>query len=277
MFFFKHIMTEVSVVIPTKNEEKQIKITLNHLLRQSFEDFEIIVSDGNSEDNTKNVVEEFIPKFRQRKINLSFVTTSKKGVSEGRNYGAKKARGKYIYFFDADVYPVKDFIRDTLFEFKKKRLSLATTKSQGNDKKLKNIAYYKFINRSIRILQYTPYPAAAGYCIISSKTAFNKIGGFDPEIYLAEDTTYILRGRRKKFRFRILKSHPIKVSNRRLNSEGTATVLAKYILCSLFLVVKQRGPKRGVAQKLLKYEMGTGDYTKKQKLSKRLIEFIKKL
>tara|TARA_Y100000289_G_scaffold10998_1_gene10108 strand:- start:278 stop:664 length:387 start_codon:yes stop_codon:yes gene_type:complete len=91
-------MTEVSVVIPTKNEEKQIKITLNHLLRQSFEDFEIIVSDGNSEDNTKNVVEEFIPKFRQRKINLSFVTTSKKGVSEGRNYGAKKARGKYIYF-----------------------------------------------------------------------------------------------------------------------------------------------------------------------------------
>ena len=47
--------------------------------------------------------------------------------------------------------------------------------------------------------------------------------------------------------------------------------------CSLFLVVKQRGPKRGVAQKLLKYEMGTGDYTKKQKLSKRLIEFIKKL
>ena len=56
-------MTEVSVVIPTKNEEKQIKITLNHLLRQSFEDFEIIVSDGNSEDNTKNVVEEFIPKI----------------------------------------------------------------------------------------------------------------------------------------------------------------------------------------------------------------------
>ena len=82
MFFFNHIMTEVSVVIPTKNEEKQIKITLNHLLRQSFEDFEIIVSDGNSEDNTKNVVEEFIPKFRQRKINLSFETMVQKMPEE---------------------------------------------------------------------------------------------------------------------------------------------------------------------------------------------------
>ena len=111
--------------------------------------------------------------------------------------------------------------QDTLIEFKRKRLSLATCRSKGSDSKLANIAYYKFINRSITFLQYTPYPVAAGYCIISSKAAFNKIGGFDPDVYLAEDTTYILRGRKKRLRFRVLKSQPIKVSNRRLNSEGT--------------------------------------------------------
>jgi len=270
-------MVEVSVVIPTKNEENQIGTTLNHLLRQSFTNFEIVVSDGKSTDKTKSVVESYVPKFKKRGIKLKFISTSKKGVSEGRNFGAENARGKYIYFFDADVYPVKDFIRDTLSELKQRRLSLATCKSKGSDDKLKNKAYYRFINQSITFLQYTPYPAAAGYCILSSKSAFNKIGGFDPDIYLAEDTTYILRGRRKRLRFRVLKSQPIKVSNRRLNSEGTSVVLIKYILCSLFLVVRQRGPKRGIAEKLLKYEMGTGIYKKRGKRFKRILKKIKEI
>ncbi len=270
-------MVEVSIVIPTKNEKNQIGTTLNHLLRQSFTNFEIVVSDGKSADKTKSVVESYVSKFKKRGIKLKFISTPKKGVSEGRNFGAETAKGKYIYFFDADVYPVKDFIQDTLTEFKQKRLSLATCKSKGSDSKLKNKAYYRFINQSIGLLQYTPYPAAAGYCIISSKAAFNKIGGFDPDIYLAEDTTYILRGRKKRLRFRVLKSQPIKVSNRRLNSEGTSVVLIKYILCSLFLVVRRRGPKRGIAEKLLKYEMGTGIYKKRGKRFKLLLKKIKEI
>ena len=52
-------MIEVSVVIPTKNEEKQISTTLNHILNQSFSNFEVIVSDGDSEDNTKSIVESY--------------------------------------------------------------------------------------------------------------------------------------------------------------------------------------------------------------------------
>jgi len=270
-------MIEVSVVIPTKNEEKQISTTLNHILNQSFSNFEVIVSDGDSEDNTKSIVESYISKFKKRGIKLNFISTPKKGVSEGRNFGAENSKGKYIYFFDADVYPVQDFIQDTLTEFKQKRLSLATCRSKGSDSRLANKAYYQFINRSINFLQYTPYPAAAGYCIISSKTAFNKIGGFDPNIYLAEDTTYILRGRKMRLRFRVLKSQFIKVSNRRLNSEGTGVVLIKYILCSLFLIVRRRGPKRGIAEKLLKYEMGTGIYKKRGKRFKILLAKIKEI
>jgi len=270
-------MIEVSIVIPTKNEEKQIGTTLNHILNQSFSNFEVIVSDGKSEDNTKSVVESYISKFKKQGINLKFISTPKKGVSEGRNFGAETSKGKYIYFFDADVYPVKDFIKDTLTEFKQKRLSLATCRSKGSDSRLANKAYYRFINQSISFLQYTPYPAAAGYCIISSKSAFNKIGGFDPDIYLAEDATYILRGRKKRLRFRLLNSQPIKVSNRRLNSEGTGVVLIKYILCSLFLVVRRRGPKRGFAEKLLKYDMGSGIYKKRGKLFEKILKKIKEI
>jgi len=269
-------VVEVSVVIPTKNEENYIGETLNYLYNQSFRDFEIVVSDGTSTDKTKAVVEALIPKFKKKGIILRFVSTKKKGVSEGRNLGARNARGKYIYFFDADVYPNKNFIRDTLAEFKRKRLSLATCKSRGSDNRLANKAFYTFVNRSITLLQFTPFPAAAGYCILSSKTAFNKIGGFDPDIYLAEDTTYILRGRKNRLRFRVLKSQPIVVSTRRLNSEGTLTVFIKYIACALVFVAKGRGPKRGIAEKLLSYKMGQG-YLKKDKIYKRIFRKLKRL
>ena len=56
-------MVEVSVVIPTKNEEKYIGKVLNNIYNQSFKDFEVIVSDGNSTDITKSEVESLIPKL----------------------------------------------------------------------------------------------------------------------------------------------------------------------------------------------------------------------
>ena len=74
-----------------------------------------------------------------------------------------------------------------------------------------------------------------------------------------------------------MNSQPIKVSNRRLNSEGTGVVLIKYILCSLFLVVRRRGPKRGFAEKLLKYDMGSGIYKKRGKLFEKILKKIKEI
>lgn len=270
-------MPKISIVIPTKNEEKFIGKTLDHLYKQSFNDFEIIISDGNSKDNTEKVINKLIPKFEKRGIKISFITTLKKGVSIGRNLGAEIAKGKYIYFLDADVYPGRNFIKNTINEFKKRRLSIATVKSRSSDNLLKNKTFHALSNNNINFLQFTPVPAAYGHCIICSKNAFNKIGGFDPDIYLAEDVTFVIRGRKLKLRFRVLNSEKIVVSTRRLNSEGTLNVTIKYILCALYWISKGEGPKHGTAEKLLKYKMGHGYLNLKDKKYKIILKRIKKM
>jgi len=269
-------VVEVSVVIPTKNEEKYIGKVLDSLSNQAFKDFEVIVSDGNSTDETKAVVEAKNPIFKKRGTDLIFISTKKKGVAIGRNLGAKKARGKYIYFFDSDVYPDKEFIKTTITELKRRKLSMGTVKSIPSDKRLKNKSFHIFMNRSLAFLQFTPFPAAFGHCIICSKKSFNKIGGFDPDIFLGEDTTFMVRGRRLRFRFRVLKSKKLIVSTRRLNTEGSLWITIRYILAALFFIAKGRGPKKGIAEKLLRYNMGQG-HIKKDRIYKRIFRKLKRL
>ena len=90
-----------SIVIPTYNRANFIGNTIESLINQTFTDFEIIVVDDGSTDNTGEVVKAIAdPRvFYYKKEN------AERGAA--RNYGAQKAQGKYINFFDSDdlAYP----------------------------------------------------------------------------------------------------------------------------------------------------------------------------
>lgn len=91
-----------SFVIPAYNVEKYISKTLNSLLSQTDKDFEIIVVDDGSTDNTYQVVKEMLQNsdFHDYKI----LRKPNGGVSSARNVGIKHAKGKYIIFLDGDDY-----------------------------------------------------------------------------------------------------------------------------------------------------------------------------
>lgn len=87
----------VSVVIPTYNRAKLIGKTLRSVLGQSYDNFEIIVVDDGSTDNTKDVVN----KFKDERIR--YIRHEKnKGAPTARNTGIKAAKGEYIAFQDSD-------------------------------------------------------------------------------------------------------------------------------------------------------------------------------
>ena len=100
----------ISVVIPMYNAEKFIADCLNNLLAQTFKNFEVIVVDDGSTDNSPAIVESFIPKFGGR---LNHFRLKKNSGSAGipRNTGITLARGEYIRFIDSD-----DFIKKTALE-----------------------------------------------------------------------------------------------------------------------------------------------------------------
>ncbi len=97
----------ISVIIPCYNYGHLIADTINSILRQTCADWEILIVDDGSTDNTALVVDEFVKKDDR----ISFYQQSNAGPSAARNLALSKASGEYIQFLDAD-----DLIEDRKFE-----------------------------------------------------------------------------------------------------------------------------------------------------------------
>ena len=93
----------VSVIIPMYNVEKYIGECLDSLLLQTLQDFEVIVVDDCSTDNSVKIVEEYAPKFNGR-LKLSKTETNSGCPAIPRNIGLNLSTGDYVYFLDADDF-----------------------------------------------------------------------------------------------------------------------------------------------------------------------------
>lgn len=98
----------VSVIIPTYNEADVIAACLESILKQKFDDFEIIVVDDGSTDKMLSILQ----KFQDPNTKLQIYNQRHKGAGAARNLGAKHAKGKVLVFVDADMTFDKYFLRD---------------------------------------------------------------------------------------------------------------------------------------------------------------------
>ncbi len=96
-----------SVIIPVYNVEKYIKKCLDSVLNQEFNDYEIIVVDDESPDNSMEIVEDLAQKYPE-KINI--IHQQNKGQGGARNTGVLAAKGEYLVFIDSDDYIEKDML-----------------------------------------------------------------------------------------------------------------------------------------------------------------------
>lgn len=83
----------VSVIVPTRNSAEYIEECLNSIIHQTYKEIELIVVDNNSTDDTKKISKKFTP----------HVYNKGPERSAQRNFGAKKASGKYVVFIDSDM------------------------------------------------------------------------------------------------------------------------------------------------------------------------------
>lgn len=90
---------EISIIIPAYNCGNQIKTIVNSILSQKFQDFELIIINDKSTDNTLDILKTLAKSDNRIKV---INQLKNGGASVTRNRGIKKARGKYIIFFDAD-------------------------------------------------------------------------------------------------------------------------------------------------------------------------------
>lgn len=101
-------MSVISVIVPVFNAEKYLTRCVNSILKQTFSDFELILIDDGSRDNSSEICDSYAEKDER----VCVIHQSNRGQAAARNYGVSKAKGEWIVFVDAD-----DIIHPQMLEF----------------------------------------------------------------------------------------------------------------------------------------------------------------
>ncbi|PQJ66354.1 glycosyltransferase family 2 protein [Photobacterium angustum] len=105
-----------SIIVPAYNCEKSIEKCLNSILNQSFKDFELIVINDGSTDNTSNILTSF--------KDIVVINKENEGVSSSRNMGINIAQGKYTIFIDSDDWVSEEYLLSTHDVLVKKEIDI---------------------------------------------------------------------------------------------------------------------------------------------------------
>lgn len=127
-------MIKYSFIVPVYNTSKYLIRCLDSLLKQSFKDYEIIiVNDGSTDDSFK-----IISKYEKKNDNVKVIDQNNQGLSMARNNGVKEATGEYLIFIDSDDYVEKNLLKEIDKEIdgvEVLRYQVVTEDEDGNNKK----------------------------------------------------------------------------------------------------------------------------------------------
>lgn len=220
--------TTISVIIPTFQEQDYIEAVLSRLSKVQPH-VEVIVVDGGSRDKTVEVAKRFTSKVYH---------TSKKGISCGRNYGAKKASGNILVFLDADViFPMSlpEKVQET---FKQPTVVGATCNIMPQRSRLGATTFFRIYNLIIRFsTRFRPHSRGEFFAV--RKSAFQKANGFDETMPCLED--HDLANRLSKLgKFVFIPDLTVYESLRRFQKLGFRRVIGTWIVDYIFFMLRGR-------------------------------------
>lgn len=194
------IMPRFSVVIPLYNKENYIENTLKSVVNQTFKDFELLVVNDVSTDNSLEIVE----KVKDPRIKLIQHTVNK-GLSASRNTGIKNAQSTYVAFLDADDLWKPNFLEKINFLINNyPDANLYTTKYEvlikGNkrithDFHIKNFKNFGIVHNYFEsnLNQSIYYPS----CLCVKKDVFEEVGYYNEAVNYSEDIDFNIRAHAK--------------------------------------------------------------------------------
>ena len=121
----------VSIIVPTYNRGYIINRTLDSIKNQSYQEWECVIIDDHSDDDTNEVVSKFIEKDHRF---IYVVNERTKGAQGARNTGLLRAKGEYVCFFDSDNVMHPDFLKKHMIQLKKECVDICGSFSRVIDK-----------------------------------------------------------------------------------------------------------------------------------------------
>lgn len=178
----------ISVIIPTFNRAPFLKKAIESVLSQAYQDFELIVVDDGSGDDTVNTVSFYAGRAR-------YIKQENKGVSAARNLGIKKSSGEFVAFLDSDDW------------WDREKLAVQVAEMQQNPGYFISHTQEIWHKNGRMLNQKKKHRKFHGYifdkclpmCVVSMSTAivrrglFDRVGMFDESLLCCEDYDFWLR------------------------------------------------------------------------------------
>jgi len=206
---------KVTVIIPTHNRAKILQRTIESVLYQTYQNFELIIVDDGSTDETKQFVSKYVAKSEGK---IRYIYQDHKNVSYARNLGIKNAHGQYIAFLDSD---------DIWLPQKLEKQVEVLDRSDFGFVHTNRILVCLPKNRRHNILQcpqilarnrkhYLGGRSNMAMTILARRDVFNRAGVFDISLVTTQDTDLWLRIS-KEFDFGYI-NEPLMISVKREDS-----------------------------------------------------------
>lgn len=175
----------VSIIIPMYNEQRYIARCLDSLKHQTYKDFEIILIDDGSKDNTVEIA-----KWYHKDFDLTILQQKNSGPGKARNRWAKEAKGDIIVLVDADMYFDKEFIKRLV-------TPILEWKEVGTAHGIEKVGNPENIRAKTRCLNRIPNPPKrSGVYRAIRRDIFLESWGFDSSKgYFDDNLAYINNGK----------------------------------------------------------------------------------
>lgn len=216
--------SDLSIVIPCKNEEFNVINTLNSLHNQkNIHHINIFIADNSDDNITKNILDCNIKRFGD-KFNIKIIQGG--FPAQARLNGSKLCKSDYILFIDADILLKDDHtIYNSFIKLKHSKKHLLTIPFKTNDH---FSIVYMFFNlfQFISIILNSPF-ALGGFQLWKS-SQYWKSGGYNPDLLFAED--YAMSSKINKNNFIVYHKHKAITDSRRFKNKGVFYMFKMMIL-----------------------------------------------
>jgi glycosyltransferase involved in cell wall biosynthesis len=215
----------ISIIIPAFNEESLIKPCLQSVTeavnanRNFGFTHEVIVVDNNSTDNTANLAKQAGARVIFEPVNH---------IARARSAGATAARGDWLIFIDADCILSSELVKD-IFQLIQEGKHVGA----GSTLLMRELPWWARGALNLWTTLSVSFGWAAGALMACNAKAFHEIGGFNLDLYAAEEIEFSQKlkkwGRAHHLKFAILTEHPLETSSRKIHLYTGREILDQFL------------------------------------------------
>lgn len=187
----------ISIIIPLYNGSRYISQTIESIICQTYTDWEIVVVNDGSTDNSLDIINKIAEKIPDK---ITILTIPNSGISTARNIGVSSSKGQYIAFIDQDDIWIASKLEKQVKFMEASKAELTFTNviiiddkgiSTSNISVLELNKYDNSGTNTFKTLLFNNFIPISS--IMIRRSLFNYIGGFDPKYKYAEDFDLVLR------------------------------------------------------------------------------------